>query len=51
MESEKRNHWEKVYKTKQPDEVSWTRDKPETSLNFIHSFHLSKSSPIIRLGC
>lgn len=50
MESEKRNHWEKVYQTKQPNEVSWTENKPETSLNFIHSFNLSKSSSIIDVG-
>lgn len=50
MENEKRNHWEKVYETKQPDEVSWTQEKPVASLNFINSFNLPKTSSIIDIG-
>jgi SAM-dependent methyltransferase len=50
MESERKQHWEKVYTTKQPNEVSWTQEVPTTSLMFIQSFHLSKSSPIIDIG-
>jgi len=50
MESDKKNHWEKVYSTKQPDEVSWTQEKPETCLNFIRSFNLPKSAAIIDIG-
>jgi len=49
MESRK-EHWEKVYATKQPNEVSWTQDLPKTSLSFIHSFNLSKSASIIDVG-
>ena len=44
------NHWDKVYKTKTPDQVSWTQEVPETSMNFIHSFRLSKSAKIIDIG-
>lgn len=43
-------HWNTIYSTKQPDEVSWTQDVPETSLEFIHSFHLPKSARIIDIG-
>ncbi len=43
-------HWEKVYSTQQPQEVSWTQEVPEISLRFIHSFHLPKSTPIIDVG-
>lgn len=43
-------HWEKVYRTKQPWEVSWTQEIPETSLQLIQSFHLPKSAPIIDIG-
>ncbi|MBX9851572.1 MAG: class I SAM-dependent methyltransferase [Cytophagaceae bacterium] len=50
MESEKRNHWEKVYNTKKTNEVSWTQEKPETSLNFIRSFNLPKTAAIIDIG-
>lgn len=44
------NHWEKVYRTKEPSEVSWTQEIPEISLQFIHSFHMPKSAPIIDIG-
>lgn len=50
MHTEKRNHWEKVYQTKKPHEVSWTQEKPETSLNFIKSFNLPKTARIIDIG-
>jgi len=43
-------HWEKIYQTKQPDEVSWTQEVPKTSLDFIHSFKLQKSAAIIDVG-
>lgn len=43
-------HWETVYRTKSPDEVSWTQKKPQTSLDFIHSFGLDKEAKIIDVG-
>lgn len=48
--SEKKTHWETVYKTKQPNEVSWTQEIPQTSLDFIHSFNLPKTAKIIDIG-
>ncbi|MBF9252175.1 class I SAM-dependent methyltransferase [Pontibacter sp. 172403-2] len=45
-----KQHWEKIYQTKQPDEVSWTQQEPKTSLAFIHSFGLPKSARIIDVG-
>ncbi|MBO9701489.1 MAG: class I SAM-dependent methyltransferase [Sporocytophaga sp.] len=45
-----KKHWETVYATKTPDQVSWTQDVPSTSLNFIHSFGLSKNAKIIDIG-
>lgn len=45
-----KNHWENVYETKNPDEVSWTQKKPRTSLGFIRSFGLSKDTKIIDIG-
>lgn len=50
MESAKKLHWEQVYCTKQPDEVSWTQHKPETSLSFIQSFNLPKDASVIDIG-
>jgi len=49
MESRK-EHWEKVYSSKLPHEVSWTQELPKTSLDFVHSFNLSKSANIIDIG-
>ena len=49
METRK-EHWEKVYETKQPNEVSWTQELPKTSLDFIHGFHLKKTANIIDVG-
>ena len=46
----KKEHWEKVYSTKQPNEVSWTQEFPKTSLEFLHSFNLPKSASIIDIG-
>lgn len=46
----RKEHWEKVYSTKQPHEVSWTQELPKTSLNFIHSFNLPKTANIIDIG-
>ena len=45
-----KKHWETVYKTKQPNEVSWTEDIPQTSLDFIHSFEVPKTAKIIDIG-
>lgn len=50
MSTEAKTHWEQVYTSKQPMEVSWTQAVPQTSLNFIHSFKLPKTAPIIDIG-
>lgn len=43
-------HWENVYQTKGPDEVSWTQAVPETSLKTIRSWNIPKSAAIIDVG-
>jgi len=50
MKDSQKAHWEQVYKNKTPDQVSWTQSIPQTSLDFIHSFGLSKNSSIIDIG-
>lgn len=45
-----KNHWETVYETKNPDQVSWTQEVPKTSLNFIHFFEVDKAASIIDIG-
>ncbi len=47
---EYKQHWETVYQTKQANEVSWTQEIPQTSLDFILSFNLPKSASIIDIG-
>jgi SAM-dependent methyltransferase len=50
MKLDSRKHWETVYETKNPDQVSWTQENPKTSLEFIHSFGLKKTAKIIDIG-
>lgn len=50
MEINRKNHWETVYETKQPNEVSWTQENPKTSIDFIRETHLGKSAKIIDIG-
>src|SRR5258708_3989791 len=51
MENETRkDHWERIYLTKQPNELSWTQENPKTSLDFIHRFNLPKQASIIDIG-
>ena len=45
-----KQHWETVYNTKKPNQVSWTQEIPKTSLDFINSFQLSKDASIIDIG-
>ena len=45
-----KSHWEKIYSEKSPQEVSWTQEIPETSIEFFNDFKLSKTSPIIDIG-
>lgn len=46
----KKHHWETVYETKSPEQVSWTQEVPKTSLDFIHSFGVDKKARIIDIG-
>jgi len=45
-----RQYWDKIYSSKQPNEISWTQEVPKTSLDFIRSFGLSKTAKIIDIG-
>lgn len=49
-EKARKEHWEKVFATKSPEEVSWTQEKPNTSLNLIEKANLDKSAEIIDVG-
>ncbi len=45
-----KTHWEKVYKTKEPEAVSWYRAHLETSLALIERAANSRSASIIDIG-
>ncbi len=46
----KAEHWENIYKTKGPNEVSWTQELPLESLQLIKKLASSKSDSIIDIG-
>ncbi len=46
----RKEHWEKIYSTKEPNEVSWFQVYPKTSMEFVKLFELKKDSPIIDIG-
>jgi trans-aconitate methyltransferase len=50
MNTPNRNHWENIYTTKQPHEVSWTQETPSISLEFIESLKIAKTASIIDVG-
>jgi len=45
-----KEHWEKVYKTKQIDEVSWYQQTPAESLLFFNQLNIPRSASIIDIG-
>ena len=50
MNPEAQQHWEKIYRTKAPNEVSWTQEVPVLSLDFIRRSGLPKTARIIDVG-
>jgi len=50
MTSEMKAHWEKVYQTKSPHEVSWTQAVPQTSLELILACEPALDASIIDIG-
>ena len=45
-----RAHWDKIYRDKRADRLSWTQTLPETSLAFIDSFGLRPDARILDVG-
>lgn len=43
-------HWNKVYQTKPPDDVSWFQSRPEISLKLIEACGVGKADGIIDVG-
>lgn len=48
--SEQRSHWEEVYSSKFPEQVSWYESYPAASLNLIHASGLAHDSRIVDVG-
>lgn len=46
----RKEHWEKIYTTKQAQEVSWFQVYPKTSVEFVKLFDLPKGAAIIDIG-
>ena len=46
----RKEHWEKIYGTKSLQEVSWYQPIPNTSLDMVKLFDLSKNAKIIDVG-
>jgi SAM-dependent methyltransferase len=47
---ERKNHWNKIYQTKELKDVSWFQPVPETSVDFVKQFNLPFSAKIIDIG-
>jgi uncharacterized UPF0146 family protein len=50
METTNQQHWETIYQTKTPNEVSWTQKIPTISLQLIAKTGVNKHEPIIDVG-
>ena len=50
MDLDRTAHWDNVYETKSPNQVSWTQEYPKTSFEIIQSFELPKTARIIDIG-
>jgi ubiquinone/menaquinone biosynthesis C-methylase UbiE len=46
----KKAHWETVFTTKQPNEVSWTQEYPKTAIDYLQNLNLLKTANIIDIG-
>ena len=47
---DKKQHWENIYRTRTPGQLSWTQEVPQTSLDFIDAFGLPADAPILDVG-
>lgn len=47
---DRKQHWEKIYQTKELNEVSWYQPKPQTSLDFVSRFTVNKTDQIVDVG-
>ncbi len=48
--SDRKNHWESIYKHKSPLKVSWYSAEPALSLQLIHNCQIAFDAPLIDVG-
>jgi SAM-dependent methyltransferase len=48
--NDRRAHWDAVYQTRSPSDVSWFQPQPELSLNLIHRTGIGRDRAIIDIG-
>ena len=46
----RKQHWEQVYQTKTPNDVSWFQSRPDVSLKLIEATGVSTDNSIIDVG-
>jgi SAM-dependent methyltransferase len=47
---ETKQHWDRIYSSKQNEAFSWTQDTPATSISFLKEFNVPRTAPIIDIG-
>ena len=47
---DKKKHWENIYHTKEPAEVSWYQPIPQTSLDLLKQYNIPPNANIIDIG-
>lgn len=47
---DRKKHWENIYQTKEPKEVSWFQPTPKTSLDFFKQLNVPATAKIIDIG-
>ena len=45
-----KDHWERIFETKSPEQVSWTERYPQTSIDLILASGIEKNDAIIDVG-
>lgn len=50
LKTDAKKHWETIYENNTPDQVSWTQDKPEVSLQMIKDAGVPNTASIIDVG-
>jgi len=48
--TDRRAHWEQVWRSKAPQQVSWYQPEPAVSLELIEAAHIAKNAGIIDVG-